>query len=199
MLSLSTRTHARLSLQIDGCARGSAMVRGCPRFAGVGLLDPVDAVTVTMLMDDSLDLFMPDQGVAHRVTPQMPPSVPCAVMADREVTDALIAEHGFSALVTVTNGESRRHVLFDAGASPNGVMRTCAGWISILPTAKRSCAATVTSTTPRGLPDCCGAGVLPDAGGDSSAFLAAPAGDVARTRADGVADDERVRAARQRL
>ncbi len=86
------------------------------------LLDPVDAVTVTTLMDNSLDLFMPDQGVAHRVAPQMAPSVPCAVMADREVPDALIAEHGFSALVTVTKGGSRRHVLFDAGASPNGVV-----------------------------------------------------------------------------
>jgi len=47
------------------------------------LLDPVDAVTVTTLMDNSLDLFMPDQGVAHRVGPQPTPSVPCAVMTDR--------------------------------------------------------------------------------------------------------------------
>jgi metal-dependent hydrolase (beta-lactamase superfamily II) len=86
------------------------------------LLDPVDAVTVTTVMDNSLDLFMPDQGVAHRAAPQMSPWVPCAVMTDRQVPDALIAEHGFSALVTVTKGESRWHVLFDAGASPNGVV-----------------------------------------------------------------------------
>lgn len=86
------------------------------------LLDPVDAVTVTTLMDNSLDLFMPDQGAAHRVAPYMTPSVPCPVMADRQVPDALVAEHGFSVLVTVTTGGSRRHVLFDAGASPNGVV-----------------------------------------------------------------------------
>jgi 7,8-dihydropterin-6-yl-methyl-4-(beta-D-ribofuranosyl)aminobenzene 5'-phosphate synthase len=86
------------------------------------LLEPVDAVTVTTVMDNSLDLFMPDQGVAHRVSLQVSPSVPCAVMTDRQVPDALIAEHGFSALVTVTKGESRSHVLFDAGASPNGVV-----------------------------------------------------------------------------
>jgi 7,8-dihydropterin-6-yl-methyl-4-(beta-D-ribofuranosyl)aminobenzene 5'-phosphate synthase len=86
------------------------------------LLEPVDAVTVTTVMDNSLDLFMPDQGVAHRVAPQMSPSVTCAVMTDRQVPDALIAEHGFSALVTVTKGGSHWHVLFDAGASPNGVV-----------------------------------------------------------------------------
>jgi 7,8-dihydropterin-6-yl-methyl-4-(beta-D-ribofuranosyl)aminobenzene 5'-phosphate synthase len=86
------------------------------------VLDQVDAVTVTMLMDNSLDLFMPDQGPAHRVTLRMEPAVPCAPMVDREVPDALVAEHGFSALVTVTKGSSRYHVLFDAGASPNGVV-----------------------------------------------------------------------------
>jgi len=85
-------------------------------------LEPVDSVTVTTLMDNSLDLFMPDQGPARRVGPQMHPVVPCALMVDREVPDALVAEHGFSALVTVTKGEAQSHVLFDAGASPNGVV-----------------------------------------------------------------------------
>ncbi|GAC1610626.1 MAG: MBL fold metallo-hydrolase [Mycobacteriales bacterium] len=86
------------------------------------LLEPVDAVTVTTLIDNSLDLFMPNQGPAHRVPPTMSPSVPCAVMTAREVPDALIAEHGFSVLVTVTKGRSVHRVLFDAGASPNGVV-----------------------------------------------------------------------------
>jgi 7,8-dihydropterin-6-yl-methyl-4-(beta-D-ribofuranosyl)aminobenzene 5'-phosphate synthase len=86
------------------------------------LLEPVDQVTVTTLIDNSLDLFMPDQGPAHRVPPTMRPTVPCAVMIDREVPDALVAEHGFSVLVTVTKGVSVHRVLFDAGASPNGVL-----------------------------------------------------------------------------
>ena len=34
-------------------------------------LEPVDAVTVTTLMDNWLDLFIPDQGPAHRVGPQL--------------------------------------------------------------------------------------------------------------------------------
>lgn len=86
------------------------------------LLEPVDTVTITTLIDNSLDLFMPNQGPAHRVPPTMSPSVPCAVMTDREVPDALIAEHGFSVLVSVTKGPAVHRVLFDAGASPNGVV-----------------------------------------------------------------------------
>jgi len=86
------------------------------------LLEPVDQVTITTLIDNSLDLFMPNQGPAQRVPPTMSPSVPCAVMTEREVPDALIAEHGFSVLVSVRKGTSVHRVLFDAGASPNGVL-----------------------------------------------------------------------------
>src|SRR5260370_287499 len=85
-------------------------------------LEPVDAVTVTTLMDNSLDLFMPDQGPAHRVGPQQRPARQCSVMTDREVPDALIAEHGFSMLVTISKAGREHRVLFDAGASPDGVV-----------------------------------------------------------------------------
>ena len=86
-------------------------------------LEPVDTVTVTTLMDNSLDLFMPDQGPAHRLGPdRMRPARPCSVMTDREVPDALIAEHGFSMLVTITKAGREHRVLFDAGASPDGVV-----------------------------------------------------------------------------
>jgi 7,8-dihydropterin-6-yl-methyl-4-(beta-D-ribofuranosyl)aminobenzene 5'-phosphate synthase len=86
-------------------------------------LEPVDAVTVTTLMDNSLDLFMPDQGPAHRVGPdRMHPARQCSVMTDREVPDALIAEHGFSMLVTISKAGREHRVLFDAGASPGGVV-----------------------------------------------------------------------------
>ncbi|MEY9967042.1 7,8-dihydropterin-6-yl-methyl-4-(beta-D-ribofuranosyl)aminobenzene 5'-phosphate synthase [Streptacidiphilus sp. MAP12-16] len=85
-------------------------------------LEPVDAVTVTTLMDNSLDLFMPDQGPAHRVGPQPRPARRCSVMTDREVPDALIAEHGFSMLVTISKAGHEHRVLFDAGASPDGVV-----------------------------------------------------------------------------
>ncbi len=83
-------------------------------------LEPVDAVTLTTLMDNSLDLFMPDQGPAHRVGPQPRPARPCSVMIDHEVPDALIAEHGFSMLVTISKAGREHRVLFDTGASRRG-------------------------------------------------------------------------------
>jgi 7,8-dihydropterin-6-yl-methyl-4-(beta-D-ribofuranosyl)aminobenzene 5'-phosphate synthase len=85
-------------------------------------LEPVDVVTVTTLMDNSLDLFMPDQGPAHRVGIQMRPARPCSVMTDREVPDALIAEHGLSMLVSISKAGREHRVLYDAGASPDGVL-----------------------------------------------------------------------------
>jgi 7,8-dihydropterin-6-yl-methyl-4-(beta-D-ribofuranosyl)aminobenzene 5'-phosphate synthase len=85
-------------------------------------LEPVDAVTVTTLMDNSLDLFMPDQGPARRVGPSMKPARKCSLMADREVPDALVAEHGLSMLVTVTKGGHDHRLLFDAGATPDGAL-----------------------------------------------------------------------------
>jgi 7,8-dihydropterin-6-yl-methyl-4-(beta-D-ribofuranosyl)aminobenzene 5'-phosphate synthase len=42
-------------------------------------------------------------------------------MAGGRAPDALIAEHGFSMLVTVHKGASTHRVLFDAGPSPDGV------------------------------------------------------------------------------
>jgi 7,8-dihydropterin-6-yl-methyl-4-(beta-D-ribofuranosyl)aminobenzene 5'-phosphate synthase len=42
-------------------------------------------------------------------------------MAAGEVPDALVAEHGFSALVTVTRAGREHRLLFDAGTSPDGV------------------------------------------------------------------------------
>jgi 7,8-dihydropterin-6-yl-methyl-4-(beta-D-ribofuranosyl)aminobenzene 5'-phosphate synthase len=85
-------------------------------------LEPVDAVTVTTPIDNSLDMYMPDQGPAHRVHPQRRPARSCAVMTDREVPDALIAEHGFSMLVSVGKGGREHRVLFDAGTSPDGLV-----------------------------------------------------------------------------
>ena len=53
---------------------------------------------------------------------RMRPARPCSVMTDREVPDALIAEHGLSMLVTIAKAGREHRVLFDTGASPNGVV-----------------------------------------------------------------------------
>jgi 7,8-dihydropterin-6-yl-methyl-4-(beta-D-ribofuranosyl)aminobenzene 5'-phosphate synthase len=85
-------------------------------------LEPVDSVTVTTLMDNVTDVFMPDQGPAHR-----PPVVSehrrlVATMEEGSAPEQLLAEHGFSVLVTVTKQGRNHTILFDAGASPDGVV-----------------------------------------------------------------------------
>lgn len=52
----------------------------------------------------------------------MRPARPCSVMTDREVPGALIAEHGFSMLVTISKAGREHRMLFDAGTSPDGVV-----------------------------------------------------------------------------
>ncbi len=89
-------------------------------------LDPVDSVTVTTLMDNVTDIFMPDQGPAHRWPPGSGSWRPAGTMEGGRAPDALLAEHGFSVLVTVTKSGSARRILFDAGTSPDGVTENMA-------------------------------------------------------------------------
>jgi len=84
-------------------------------------LEPVDGVVVTTLMDNVTDNLMTNQGPARRVGIGGLPCRPSAVMTGGEVPDALIAEHGFSVLVTVTKAGQVHRFLFDAGTSPDGV------------------------------------------------------------------------------
>src|SRR6516165_1401081 len=86
------------------------------------ILEPVDSVVVTTLMDNVTDIFMPDQGPALRASPGSEPRRPAALMEEGQVADALVAEHGFSVLVTVTKAGREHRFLFDAGTSPDGVV-----------------------------------------------------------------------------
>src|SRR5215470_9318185 len=86
------------------------------------VLEPVDAVVVTTLMDNVTDMTTPDQGPARRPGRGDAPSRAAALMEDGHVTDALVAEHGFSVLVTVTKAGREHRFLFDAGTSPDGVV-----------------------------------------------------------------------------
>ncbi len=85
-------------------------------------LEPVDSVVVTTLMDNVTDMLMPDQGPARRAGPGEGPWRTAPVMAGGQVPDALVAEHGFSVLVTVTKAGRVHRFLFDAGTSPDGVV-----------------------------------------------------------------------------
>ena len=84
-------------------------------------LEPVDSVVITTLMDNVTDMLLPDLGPARRVRMGSGPWRPTTTMTGGQVPDALIAEHGFSALVTVTRGGREHRFLFDTGASPDGV------------------------------------------------------------------------------
>jgi 7,8-dihydropterin-6-yl-methyl-4-(beta-D-ribofuranosyl)aminobenzene 5'-phosphate synthase len=87
-------------------------------------LEPVDSVTVTSLMDNVTDAFMPDQGPAHR------PPLPvfrggrraAATMADGDVPDVPLADGGFSVLVEVVKNGTGHRILFDTGTTPDGVV-----------------------------------------------------------------------------
>jgi 7,8-dihydropterin-6-yl-methyl-4-(beta-D-ribofuranosyl)aminobenzene 5'-phosphate synthase len=75
-------------------------------------LEPVDAVTVTTLVDNVTDILLTDEGPATR------PPLADAVRRGHE----LRAEHGFSCLVTIEKAGRTTRVLFDAGLSPDGLV-----------------------------------------------------------------------------
>lgn len=74
-------------------------------------LEPVDALTITTLVDNVTDILLTDEGPAKR-----------APFALATTGNALRAEHGFSCLVTITKGARRTRVLFDAGITPDGLV-----------------------------------------------------------------------------
>ena len=75
-------------------------------------LKQVDQVEILTVMDNTIDMLMASTPQAKRL-----PLLPDAV--SRQI---LVAEHGFAALVTVTNGNTSDSLLFDAGLSKNGLM-----------------------------------------------------------------------------
>jgi 7,8-dihydropterin-6-yl-methyl-4-(beta-D-ribofuranosyl)aminobenzene 5'-phosphate synthase len=84
-------------------------------------LEPVESVVFTTLMDNVTDMFMPDQGPARRFS-GLTPTAPAPLMTGQQAPEALLAEHGFSMLVTITKAVTAHTFLFDAGTSPDGVV-----------------------------------------------------------------------------
>ena len=75
-------------------------------------LEPVDRAEVTIVMDNFVDVLMAGAEDVQRYV--------AYDFADRK---QLIAEHGFSALITVESGGQRSSVLYDAGLTPDGLGR----------------------------------------------------------------------------
>ena len=76
------------------------------------MLAPVDRVEVTIVIDNFLDVLMAgEEGVVRYQA------------RDFGADEQLVAEHGFSALVSVERGGDRRTVLYDAGLTPHALAR----------------------------------------------------------------------------
>lgn len=69
------------------------------------VLEPVDAIDVTIVVDNFLDVLMPSTEIVRRAP----------LAWDWAERDTLVAEHGFSLLVTLRKGDRTESVLFDAG------------------------------------------------------------------------------------
>ena len=90
-------------------------------------LEPVDRVSMTVLVDNLTDPLLVDQEAVRRVNwPKALagglPRVAAQVSPSLGVPDALVAEPGFSALVRIEKAGRERTLLFDAGVSPNGMV-----------------------------------------------------------------------------
>jgi 7,8-dihydropterin-6-yl-methyl-4-(beta-D-ribofuranosyl)aminobenzene 5'-phosphate synthase len=87
-------------------------------------LKPVDSVTITTLVDNACDMLLQDQGPAKRpgFGDTTVPRLQTAFLEGSGTFDAPLAEHGFSALITITKAGQERRVLFDAGLTPDGLV-----------------------------------------------------------------------------
>lgn len=72
-------------------------------------LQEVDEVKITMIMDNTIDVFMAGNEIAHRLDLKSARGYP-------------IAEHGFSAMIQVKSGDKQGKIILDASISPNGVL-----------------------------------------------------------------------------
>jgi 7,8-dihydropterin-6-yl-methyl-4-(beta-D-ribofuranosyl)aminobenzene 5'-phosphate synthase len=88
---------------------------------GLIALEAVDSVEILTLVDNSSDLLLRGGDGVKRATFADGARIEAPLMLDRSLPRYLVAEHGFSALVTVTNGGRARRVLFDAGLSIDGL------------------------------------------------------------------------------
>src|ERR1700730_1379473 len=87
------------------------------------MLEPVDAVALTILVENVYDIFMPNQGPAARAGPgQTTGRMDSSIMVNHFVPDQLGGEHGFSMLGDVRPRGAPHRILFDLGVSPTGMI-----------------------------------------------------------------------------
>jgi 7,8-dihydropterin-6-yl-methyl-4-(beta-D-ribofuranosyl)aminobenzene 5'-phosphate synthase len=87
-------------------------------------LEPVDAMTLTSLVDNVSDMLLLDQGPARRagvLSRSRMARIPEPFFEQGETVEGLHAEHGFSMLVTIHQGVRTSHIVFDTGMTPDGM------------------------------------------------------------------------------
>ena len=87
-------------------------------------LEPVDELSVLIVCDNTMDLLLPDEGPARRLSlagmGRQTPMLEAPVLQDGKAPDAPLAQHGFSALVEIRKGGQAHRLLFDTGLTPAG-------------------------------------------------------------------------------
>src|SRR5690349_8352546 len=101
--------RAQYCVMCESSSPGAEAAKSLPRPAHGSAVDPitlqpVDEVVITMLVDNSYDALMGDVGPARRAPLARIPRVAAQQFEDGKTSPGLVAEHGFSALVTVRRG-----------------------------------------------------------------------------------------------
>ena len=111
-------------------------------------LEPVDALSITTLVDNTPTCCSLDAGPAPR--PPLPSAIraPARFLEGGHTADALRAEHGFSASSTSRRAGARTGSSSTPAPGPTASSRTCAGSTCPRATSTSSCSATATGTTP---------------------------------------------------
>ncbi|HEX3589500.1 MAG TPA: MBL fold metallo-hydrolase [Pseudonocardiaceae bacterium] len=110
----------------DEAADARDVARSAPREApGPAVdpiaLEPVDEVEITTLVDNVFDALL--VGDEHTTRPGFGDAVVRAPQFEGGATaEGMVAEHGFSALVTVRSGGRATTLLFDTGLSPGAMV-----------------------------------------------------------------------------
>jgi 7,8-dihydropterin-6-yl-methyl-4-(beta-D-ribofuranosyl)aminobenzene 5'-phosphate synthase len=85
----------------------------------------VDRLEILTVIDNVMDVLLRSTDVAKRMDAggrQRPPFVEAPLLESGRATDAPVAEHGLSFLVSTTQGDRRRTLLFDTGSTVNGLV-----------------------------------------------------------------------------
>lgn len=87
-------------------------------------LSATDRVEIRTLVDNQWDMLLrsSERAVRPNLGAAGTPAVEAPLFLDPSLPETLIAEHGFSALVSVTVGGRTRRLLFDAGLSPRALV-----------------------------------------------------------------------------